>query len=94
MYPSVARDEGVNIVKRELEKNPSPLGMSAKYLAEGLKLCLELNCIQFKGKFYKPCKGCEQGTCPACTFTDMWVGDIFKKHIETNQMDSVLFSIY
>ena len=94
MYPSVARDEGVNIVERELEKNPSPLGMSARYLAEGLKLCLELNCIQFKGKFYQPCKVCAQGRCPACTFTDMWVGDIVKKHIETNQIDSVLFSIY
>ena len=68
--------------------------MSAGYLAEGLQLCLELNCIQFKGRFYKPCRGCAQGTCPACTFTDMCVGDIVNKHIETNHIDSVIFSIY
>ena len=94
LYDNVNTHEGVNIVKRELEKNPSPLGMSAEYLAEGLKLCLELNCIKFKDRYYKPCRGCAQGTCPACTFTDMWVGDIVKKHIETNRIDSVLFTIY
>ena len=44
MYDNVDTDEGVNIVKRELEKDPSPLGLSAEYLAEGLKICLECNC--------------------------------------------------
>ena len=50
--------------------------------------------MKFKDKFYIPCRGCAQGTCHACTFTDLWVGDVTKKHMETNHIDSILFSIY
>ena len=94
MYPSVDCDEALLIVKEKLEKDPSPLGMSADFLTEGLKLCISCNCVQFKGKFYIPCKGCAQGPCHACDFTDIWIGSITDKHIESSNVDSVLFSIY
>ena len=68
--------------------------MSADFLTEGLKLCISCNCVQFKGKFYIPCKGCAQGPCHACDFTDIWIGSITDKHIESSNVDSVLFSIY
>ena len=68
--------------------------MSADFITEGLKLCTLCNCVQFKGKFYIPCKGCAQGPCHACDFTDIWIGSIIEKHIESSNIDSVLFSIY
>ena len=95
MYDNVDCEEGVEEVRRLLEQDPSPLGMSSKFLADGLKLGLECNCIQFKNKFYIPCKGCAQGTCHACTFTDLRVGKVVDKHIQTSSnIDSVFFSIY
>ena len=42
----------------------------------------------------KPCKGCGQGTCHACTFTDLWVGKVIRKHLQSSNIDSVLYSIY
>ena len=94
MYDNVDCDEAVAEVKSLLEKNPSPLGLSSDYIAAGLKICLECNCVQFKESFYIPCKGCAQGTCHACTFTDIWVGKVVKKHLETSNIDSVFYSIY
>ena len=94
MYDNVDIEEGIAEVKTLLEKDPSPLGMSANFLTDGLKLCLECNCVQFANKFYIPCKGCGQGTCHACTFTYLWVGKIVRKHLETSNIDSLLYSIY
>ena len=94
MYDNVDCDEAVQEVKRLLEGNPSPLGLSPDYLAAGLRICLDCNCIQFKESFYIPCKGCAQGTCHACTFTDLWVGKVVEKHLQTSNIDSVLYSIY
>ena len=94
MYPSVNIEEAVQEVKRRLEEDPSTLGLSASTIAEGLRLCIKCNCVQFRGRFYIPCKGCAQGNCHACTFTDIWVGKIVDKHIRTSNIDSVFFTIY
>ena len=45
MYDNVDCDEAVAEVKSLLEKNPSPLGLSSDYIAAGLKICLECNCV-------------------------------------------------
>ena len=94
MYDNVDCKEGLEEVKTQLEKGPSPLRMSIKFLTEGLKICLDCNCVQFKNQFFIPCKGCGQGTCHACTLTDLWVGKVIKKHLELSNIDSVLYSIY
>ena len=94
MYPNVDCEEALDEVKAKLDKDPSPLGMSSKFLTDGLRLCLDCNCVAFKNKFYIPCKGCAQGTCHACTFTDLWVGKITDKHISTSNIDSILYSIF
>ena len=39
--------------------------------------------------FYIPCKGFAQGPCHACDFTDIWT----EKHIDSSNVDSVIFSI-
>ena len=54
MYPNTDIVEGVAEIKAKLEADPSPLGMSAEYLAEGLKICLDCNCVQFRGRYYFP----------------------------------------
>ena len=94
MYPNTDVEEGLREVKSKLEADPSPLGISAEYLTESLKLCMECNCVQFQGNFYIPCRGCAQGPCHACDFTDIWMGTVVKKHVETSNIDSILFSIY
>ena len=94
MYPNVDCEEALEEVKARLDDDPSPLGMSSRFITEGLKLCLDCNCVAFKNKFYIPCKGCGQGTCHACNFTDLWVGKITRKHLETSNIDSILYSIY
>ena len=50
--------------------------------------------MQFNGKFYLPCRGCAQGTCHACQFTDIWIGDLTDKHLRTSDIDTVLWTIY
>jgi hypothetical protein len=62
MYDNVDCNEALDSVKARLEPNPSSHGLSAEFLAEGLKICLDCNCVQFKGKFYIPFRGCAQGT--------------------------------
>ena len=62
MYPNVDYQEGIADIKAKLENDPSPLGLSVDYLAAGLQLCMECNCVQFRGRYYIPCQGCAQGT--------------------------------
>ena len=56
--------------------------------------CMECNCFKFRGRFYIPCKGCAQGTYHACTFTDLWVAKNVEKHLETSNIDLIVYSIY
>ena len=34
------------------------------------------------------------GTCMACDLTDIWLGDITQKHLDTYPLESLHFSIY
>ena len=95
MYPNVDTEEGLESVETRLEKNPSKaVDMSAEYTVRGLKICLECNTVKFKNKFYRPCRGVAMGACHSCDFSDIWVGDITQKHIDTCPVDTLKFSIY
>ena len=94
MYPNTDINEGLASIHRRLLSNPSPLGLSAELLVEGLRICLECNCVQFQGKFYLPCRGCAMGPCHACDFTDVWIGDVMEKHINTCPVETLDPSIY
>ena len=94
MYPNTDLPGALETVRQRAQQHRTPLGLSAEYLVEGLKLCLECNCVAFDGKFYIPCRGCAQGTCHACHFTDLWIGDITLKHTSTSNVSTENFSIY
>ena len=34
------------------------------------------------------------GTCHACDFSDIWVGDLVQKHVDTCPVETLKFSIY
>ena len=34
------------------------------------------------------------GTCPACDFSDIWMGDITQKHLDSNPVDTLHFMLY
>ena len=94
MYPSTPIEEALQCVIRKLEASPSPLGLSAECIGKGLKLCLQCNCVRFGDRFFVPCRGCAQGACHSCDFTDIWIGDITEKHITTCPVDTEHFSVY
>ena len=94
MYPNTDIEEGLESIRRRLQRNPSPLGLSADLLVDGLRICLECNCVQFEGHFYLPCRGCAMGPCHACDFTDVWMGDIVQLHVDTCPVETLNFSIY
>ena len=94
MYPSVDTEEAVQSVKRRLQTNPSPLGISPDAIVKGLKICLRCNCVQFKNKFYLPNRGLPMGTCMACDLSDIWLGDVTQLHLDTYALDTLHFSLY
>ena len=95
MYPNVDTEEGLASVERRLRNNPSPsVNMSPEYTVDGLRICLECNTIKFKDKFYRPCRGVAMGACHSCDFSDIWVGDLTQKHLDTCTVDTLKFSIY
>ena len=63
MYPNTDLAGALETVKQRAQQHPTPLGLSAEYLVEGLKICLECNCVAFEENFYIPCLGCAKGTC-------------------------------
>ena len=81
MYPNVDVEEGLSSIERRLQTNPSPLGMSPATIVEGLRICLRCNCVKFKDSFYLPNRGVAMGSCHACDFSDVWMGDITEHHI-------------
>ena len=87
-------EEALQSINRRLQTNPSPLGLSPDTIVKGLRLCMRCNCIEFNGKFYLPNRGVATGTCPACDFSDIWVGDITKKHLDTNTVRTIHFMAY
>ena len=94
MYPNVDVEEALSSVERRLQTNPSPLGLSPATIVSGLRICMRCNCVQFKDKFYLPNRGVAQGACHACDFSDIWMGDITQKHLDTCPVDTLHFSLY
>ena len=94
MYPSVDTEEAVESVKRRLQTNPSPLGISPDTIVKGLRICLECNSVQFKDKFYLPNRGLPMGTCMACDLSDIWLDDVTQQHLDTYALDTLHFSLY
>ena len=94
LYPNTDVEEGLESVKTRLQSNPSPLGMSPDTIVNGLRICMKCNCVQFKGKFYLPNRGVAMGACHACDFTDIWMGDITQKHLDSNPVNSLHFMLY
>ena len=94
MYPNVDTEEGLSSVHRRLQNNPSPLGLSPDTVVSGLKICLRCNCVKFKDKFYLPNRGVAMGTCHACDFSDIWMGDITQQHVDTCPADTLHFTLY
>jgi hypothetical protein len=50
--------------------------------------------VQFKEKFYLPNRGVAMGACHACDFSDIWMGDITEKHLDTCPVDTLHFTLY
>ena len=94
MYPNVDVEEGLTSIERRLQTNPSPLGLSPATIVEGLRICLGCNCVQFKNNFYLPNRGVAMGSCIACDFSDVWMGDITEHHISTSPVDTLNFHLY
>ena len=94
MYPNVDVEEALSSIERRLQTNPSPLGLSPETIVAGLRICMRCNCVQFKDKFYTPNRGVAQGACHACDFSDIWMGDITQRHLDTCPVDTLHFSLY
>ena len=50
--------------------------------------------IQFNGSYYIPCKGCPTGPAHLCEMTDVWIGSITDKHLQTCPVETLHFSFY
>ena len=94
MYPSVDVEEAVEAVRRKHIEDPGEVELSTEAVIDLLRICNSCNCIQFNGKYYIPCKGCPTGPAHICELTDVWIGDITEKHLATNPVDTLQFSIY
>ena len=55
---------------------------------------MRCNCVQFRDKFYLPNRGVAMGACHACDFSDIWMGDITQKHLDTCPVDTLHFNLY
>ena len=94
MYPSTDTDEAVENVKEKYEDKPSEHGFSPECVVEALRICNSCNCIQFNGSYYIPCKGCPTGPAHVCEMTDVWIGSITDKHLQTCPVETLHFSFY
>ena len=68
-------------------------GISPATIVEGLRICMRCNCVKFKNKFYLPNRGVAMGACHACNFSDVWMGDITQKHLDTYPLSSLHFHL-
>ena len=94
MYPSTDVIEAVAKVENNHTANPNDYGFTTDCVVEALRICNECNCIQFNGKYYLPCKGVATGPAHACEMTDIWIGSITEKHLQTCPVETIHFSIY
>ena len=94
MYPNVDTEGALDSVHRRLQTNPSPLGMSPDTVVSGLRICLKCNCVKYKDRYYIPNRGVAMGACHACDLSDIWMGDITQKHLDSCTLDTLHFSLY
>ena len=83
MYPNVEVNEAIEIIGELIEQFPCRHGLTKNSVVKALKICQALNCVKFKNKFYLPCRGCAMGPAHGCDLTDIWVGGIATKHVQT-----------
>ena len=93
MYPNADVEEAIAIIGELLNKYPTKYGLSTESIVKALRLCQALNCVQFRDRFYLPCRGCAMGPAHGCDLTDIWVGPIAEKQSK-NCPVGVDFSIY
>ena len=55
---------------------------------------MRCNCVKFQERFYLPNRGVAQGACHACDFTDVWMGEITKKYLDTLPISTLHFQLY
>ena len=94
MYPNTDVDEAVGIIAEEHEKINNPEGLTTQSIVNALQICQRCNVVQFKNRYYLPCRGTAMGPSHACDLTDIWVGPIAKKHKETCPVHTECFCIY
>jgi hypothetical protein len=94
MYPSTDVVQAVDQVEDKHRGNPDEHGFSTNCVVKALRICNSCNCIEFNGKYYLPCRGCATGPAHACELTDVWIGSITEKHLQTCPVETVHFSIY
>ena len=94
LYPNVDVEDGLQAVKEKLEANPSPLGIPSDTIVKGLRICMKCNCVSYGERKFGPNRGVAQGACHACDFSDIWMGKLTEKHIETNTVNTLQFSLY
>ena len=91
MYPNCDVDEAINTILMKYEAEPSIHIKSNNVVGEGLRMCQDMNAVAFNEKFYLPSRGITMGPAHGCDLTDIWIGDIMQKHINTcpvNLLDS------
>ena len=95
MYPNVDTDEANETTGEMFENEPSEkVELPKESLIEALQICQNCNCITFNDRYYLPCRGCSMGPSQACDLTDIWIGPIAQKHVETCPVDTAGFIIY
>ena len=94
MYPSTDVEGAVSKVQVKHRANPDQYGFPTQCVVEALRICNNCNCIEFNGKYYLPCRGCATGQAHICELTDVWIGSITEKHLQTCPVETVHFSIY
>ena len=82
LYPSVGNNMGIPAVKRLLESNPNPDGLSTDLITEALTICLEKNFCEFCGEHFKGNSGVHMGPCHACEYADIFVGELDEQIVE------------
>ena len=82
LYPSVDNNMGIPAVKRLLESNPNPDGLSTDLITEALTICLEKNFCEFCGEHFKGNSGVHMGPCHACEYADIFVGELDEQIVE------------
>ena len=50
--------------------------------------------MQFSDKYYLPQRGVAMVACLACDFSDIWMGDVTQKHIDTCPVETLHFTLY